>query len=144
MNFEEFKKYVDETLENIYLKLNEEEKTFISDLVTKFNQKCEENEDFKKDKESLNKCGFANAIQLLLAYAGLQEENMYLKKENQSLKEKYNQALSILAEYSPPCELDGFMDKNVDYCSMNCGVDEEIFKECWNRYIEQKLGEKNE
>ena len=48
MNFEEFKKYVDETLESIYLKLNEEEKTFISDLVTKFNQKCEENEGLKR------------------------------------------------------------------------------------------------
>ena len=60
-------------------------------------------------------------------------------EENQSLKEKYNQALSILAEYSPPCELDGFMDKNTDYCSINCGVDEDVFKECWNRYIEQKV-----
>lgn len=48
MNFEEFKKYVDETLENIYSKINEEEKTFISDLVTKFNQQCEENEELKR------------------------------------------------------------------------------------------------
>ena len=62
-----------------------------------------------------------------------------LQQENQSLKDKYNKALSVLAEYYPPCELDGFMDKNVDYCSINCGVDEEVFKECWNRYIEQQL-----
>lgn len=96
MKFEEFKKYVDETLKSVYSKLNEEEKTFISDLVTKFNQKCEENEDFKKDKESLNKCGFANAIQLLLAYGGLQEENMYLQQENQSLKDVMKQAIEIL------------------------------------------------
>lgn len=48
MNFEEFKKYVDETLENIYSKINEEEKTFISDLVTKFNQQCKENADLRK------------------------------------------------------------------------------------------------
>ena len=47
MNFEEFKKYVDETLKSVYSKLNEEEKTFISDLVTKFNQKCEEIQSLK-------------------------------------------------------------------------------------------------
>ena len=103
MKFEEFK-YVDETLENIYSKLNEEEKTFISDLVTKFNQKCEENEDFKKDKESLNKCGFANAIQLLLAYGGLQEENMYLQQENQSLKDRIEKAI----DYINKIELDNY------------------------------------
>lgn len=63
----------------------------------------------------------------------------YLEEENKLLKDKYNQALRILAELEPPCELDGFMDKNVDYCFTNCGVDEEVFKECWNRYIQQKL-----
>ena len=68
--------------------------------------------------------------------------NAKLIKENNLLKDKYNQALSILAELEPPCELDGFMDKNVDYCFTNCGVDEEVFKECWNRYIQQKLDAK--
>lgn len=61
------------------------------------------------------------------------------------LYERYDKALSIMADYSPPCEFDGFMDKNTDYCSINCGVDEEVFKECWNRYIEQSLqGNKEE
>ena len=104
MNFEEYKKHVDETLENVYSKLNEEEKTFISDLVTKFNQQCKENGDFKKDKESLNKCGFANAIQLLLAYSGLQEENMFLKQENQRLKDRIEKAI----EYINKIELDNY------------------------------------
>lgn len=73
------------------------------------------------------------------------EDFKRIKQENQQLKEKYNKALSILAN-EPPCEIDGFMDKNTDYCSINCGVDDEIFKECWNKYIEQELenGDSNE
>lgn len=68
-----------------------------------------------------------------------------LIKTIKELQQKYDKALSILGNHYPPCELDGFMDKNTDYCSMNCGVDEEIFKECWNRYIEQDLqGNKEE
>lgn len=60
-------------------------------------------------------------------------------RETENYRKKYNEALSVLANFEPPCELDGFMDKNVDYCFDNCGVDEEVFKECWNRYIQQKL-----
>lgn len=56
-----------------------------------------------------------------------------------SLEQKYDKALSILANFEPPCEQDGFMDQNTDYCSLNCGCDEEIFKKCWDRYIEQHL-----
>ena len=58
-----------------------------------------------------------------------------------SLEQKYDKTLEILANRWPPCEKDGFMDKNTDYCSMNCGVDEEIFKKCWDKYIEQCLKE---
>lgn len=59
--------------------------------------------------------------------------------KNYHLEKKYDKALELLSEYTPPCEKNNFMDKNVDYCSMNCGVDEEIYKKCWNRYIEQEL-----
>ena len=60
-------------------------------------------------------------------------------------EQKYNKALSIMADNYPPCELDEeFMDKNIDYCFSNCGVDEEVFKECWDRYIEQSLEGLNE
>lgn len=62
-----------------------------------------------------------------------------LKKENKQLKSKYNQALSILSDFNLPCELEGFMDKNTDYCSLNCSMNDDVYKECWNRYIEQKL-----
>lgn len=64
--------------------------------------------------------------------------------ERDELKLKYNEVLKILANHYPPCELDGFMDKNTDYCFSNCGVDEEIFKECWDRYIKQRLEGKDE
>ena len=66
------------------------------------------------------------------------------KEESKKLQTKYDITLSMLADYSPPCEIDGFMDKNTDYCSINCGVDEEIFKKCWDRYIMQILMKKKE
>ena len=55
------------------------------------------------------------------------------------LKIKHDKTLEMLSEHSIPCEIDGFMDKNVDYCSRNCGVDEEVYKKCWDRFIEQKI-----
>lgn len=64
------------------------------------------------------------------------------KEESNQLQKKYNTSLSMLVNHYPPCEIDGFMDKNTDYCSINCGVDEEIFKKCWDRYITQTLMEK--
>ena len=62
-------------------------------------------------------------------------------KEKHELEQKYDKALKILIEYGLPCDIDDFMNKNVDYCSMNCGVDEEVFKKCWDKYIEQCLKE---
>lgn len=62
-----------------------------------------------------------------------------LNYEYEQLQKKYNKALSLLLKYNMPCEIDGFMDKNTDYCSNNCGVDDEIFKKCWDKYIEDKL-----
>lgn len=62
-----------------------------------------------------------------------------LQQENKHLKDKYDCVLKMLADHNPPCELDGFMDKHTDYCSFNCGVDEEIFKKCWDLYIEDMI-----
>lgn len=61
------------------------------------------------------------------------------------LQQKYNQALTLLANETP-CEIDDFMNKNTDYCFINCGVDDEVFKKCWDKFIEDKLkgGEDNE
>lgn len=62
-----------------------------------------------------------------------------LLEKYDELQQKYNKALELLCEYNMPCEIDEFMDKNTDYCSRNCSVDDEVFKQCWNRFIEQKL-----
>lgn len=64
-----------------------------------------------------------------------------MQKDNQELKKQLDCALKLLAEMFPPCERDGFMDKHSDYCQLNCGVDEEVFKKCWLMYIEDKLKE---
>lgn len=40
---QEFKKEVDETLQSIYSKINEEEKIFLSYVVNQFNNICERN-----------------------------------------------------------------------------------------------------
>ena len=113
MNYEEFKKYVDETLENIYSKINEEEKTFISDLVTKFNQKCEENEELKRsyarrenkwEKFKTQKDILSSTMSnYLCKYQNLKREykiqNGHLhkyKQENQSLKDRIEKAIEYI------------------------------------------------
>lgn len=65
-----------------------------------------------------------------------------LLEENRKLKEKYNRALKQLIEYAMPCEIDDFNIKD-EYCSKNCGVDEETYLKCWNRFIEQELEKSN-
>lgn len=60
MNKEEknFKKQCDETLRSIYLKINEEEKIFLSYVVSKFNKICERNFkaiEYIEDKMELTK-----------------------------------------------------------------------------------------
>ena len=80
-------------------------------------------------------------------HALITEKNQ-LKKDNETLQKHYRTAeklqreldcaLTILSE-NPPCERDDFMDNHTDYCSLNCGVDEEIFKKCWLMYIDEIL-----
>ena len=68
-------------------------------------------------------------------------EHKQLMEENKELKKQLDYALKLLAEMFLPCERDGFMDKYSDYCQLNCGVDEEVFKKCWLMYIKDKLKE---
>lgn len=80
-------------------------------------------------------------------HALITEKNQ-LKKDNETLQKHYRTAeklqreldcaLTILSE-NPPCERDDFMDNHTDYCSLNCGVDEEVFKKCWLMYIDEIL-----
>ena len=62
-----------------------------------------------------------------------------LEQENKLLKKKLDKAIEMLIDYNLPCDIDNFNIKNSDYCSSNCSVDEEVFKKCWLKYIEQEL-----
>lgn len=80
-----------------------------------------------------------NDDMLLRNCGNLYAENKQLQQENQQLKKKLDKAIELLIEYHMPCDIDDFNIKNSDYCSSNCSVDEEVFKKCWLRYIEQEL-----
>lgn len=60
-------------------------------------------------------------------------------KEIKRLNNKYNKALELLIDYNLPCEVDDFMNVHSDYCETHCGVDEEQYKRCWNKFIEWKV-----
>lgn len=64
-----------------------------------------------------------------------------LEYKYEVMEREYEKAIEILIECNLPCEMNDFMNRNVDYCSMNCGVDEEVFKKCWRKYIRQEIGE---
>lgn len=49
MNEQEFKKYVNETMANIFTKLDVNEKKFINHMVNRFNEICEENQELHKN-----------------------------------------------------------------------------------------------
>ena len=66
------------------------------------------------------------------------------QKEIERLNNKYSKALELLIDYNLPCEIDDFMNVHSDYCETNCGVDEEQYKRCWNKFIEWKLGSDKE
>ena len=83
---------------------------------------------------------YTNGSELIPAFRIKQWEE-HRRQENQELKKQLDCALQILAEMYPPCERDGFMDKYSDYCQLNCGVAEEVFKKCWLIYIKDKLKE---
>ena len=63
-----------------------------------------------------------------------------LEKIIKHLNKKYSKALELLINYNIPCEVDDFMNANSGYCETHCGIDEEQYKNCWDRFIEWKLG----
>lgn len=67
------------------------------------------------------------------------EERKKLANCITNLQQKYDKALETLVDYNLPCEIDDFMNANTDYCELACGVDEEQYKKCWNKFIEWKL-----
>lgn len=72
-------------------------------------------------------------------YLSLQKTLQNSEKNAKNLQRELDCALKLLSEMYPPCEKDGFMDNHTDYCSLNCGVDEEVFKKCWLMYIDEIL-----
>lgn len=74
-------------------------------------------------------------------FIDMTHRNTKLLEENKNLKSQLDCALKLLSDMNPPCEIDGFMDNHTDYCEINCGVDEEVFKKCWLMYIKDELKE---
>jgi len=56
-----------------------------------------------------------------------------------NLQEKYDKALELLVDFNMPCEIDDFNLLDTDYCELNCSVDDEQYKKCWNKFIEWRL-----
>lgn len=84
-----------------------------------------------------DKWGYKNSF----SKGELARELVYTNEDYDNLQQKYDKALELLSKNDMPCDIDNFniKDENIDYCYMNCGVDDEVFKQCWNRYIEQEL-----
>ena len=68
----------------------------------------------------------------------LQREHEAIHRAN-DLETKLNKAIELLIKENLPCDIENFNIRNADYCSSNCSVDEEVFKKCWLKYIEQEL-----
>lgn len=60
-----------------------------------------------------------------------------------NLQEKYDKSLELLADFNMPCEYDEGKMPN-GYCEENCEVSDEIYKKCWNKYIELLQAEDKE
>lgn len=61
-------------------------------------------------------------------------------KEITRLNNKYNKALELLADFNMPCEYDeGKIPES--YCEEKCEANDDIYKKCWNKYIELELKE---
>ena len=56
-----------------------------------------------------------------------------------NLQQKYDKSLELLCDYNMPCEIDEFMNVHSDWCEINCSYDGEVFKKCWDKFIEWKI-----
>ena len=122
------------------------------DKLKEENQSLKKQLDYLRSGEYLNQLKFeVSMLEDIVANGEVSEEdkrfidmthrNTELLEENRKLRSKLDYALKLLSDIYPPCDIDGFMDKHSDYCQMNCGVDEDVFKKCWLLYIEEKLKE---
>ena len=66
-------------------------------------------------------------------------EMIAIKDYITNLQEKYDKALELLVDFNMPCGIDNFNLLDTDYCELNCSVDDEQYKKCWNKFIEWRL-----
>ena len=122
MNLKEYKKYVNETNNNIknLLKDNKEELSFYQLLVNTFNQVCEER---KKLEQALDES--EKLINTILNFSFFKEEcPLNFSFEDNSKEDK---AQNIF--YSD------------EYCENNCN---DIYKDCWLKYFKELQKAKGE
>ena len=115
MNLEEYKKYVNETNNNIknLLKDNEEELNFYQLLVNTFNQVCEERNNLEQALDENKKL-----INTILNFSFFKEEcPLNFSFEDNS---KEDEAQNIFY--------------NDEYCENNCN---DIYKDCWLKYFKE-------
>lgn len=115
MNLKEYKKYVNETNNNIknLLKDNKEELSFYKLLVNTFNQICEERNNLEQALDESEKL-----INTILNFSFFKEEcPLNFSFEDNSKEDK---AQNIF--YSD------------EYCENNCN---DIYKDCWLKYFKE-------
>ena len=115
MNLKEYKKYVNETNNNIenLLKDNEEELNFYQLLVKTFNQVCEERNNLEQALDENKKL-----INTILNFSFFKEEcPLNFSFEDNS---KEDEAQNIFY--------------NDEYCENNCN---DIYKDCWLKYFKE-------
>ena len=115
MNLKEYKKYVNETNNNIknLLKDNKEELSFYQLLVKNFNQVCEERNNLEQALDESEKL-----INTILNFSFFKEEcPLNFSFEDNSKEDK---AQNIF--YSD------------EYCENNCN---DIYKDCWLKYFKE-------
>ena len=115
MNLKEYKKYVNETNNNIknLLKDNKEELSFYQLLVKTFNQVCEERNNLEQALDENKKL-----INTILNFSFFKEEcPLNFSFEDNS---KEDEAQNIFY--------------NDEYCENNCN---DIYKDCWLKYFKE-------
>lgn len=115
MNLKEYKKYVNETNNNIknLLKDNKEELSFYKLLVNTFNQICEERNNLEQALDESEKL-----INTILNFSFFKEEcPLNFSFEDNSKEDKAQNVF-----YSD------------EYCENNCN---DIYKDCWLKYFKE-------
>ena len=94
-------------------------------------------EEIKEILDNVKKCCDITKDQSFTVYQ--RQDILALLDYITNLQEKYNKELELLVDFNVPCEIDDFNLLDTDYCELNCSVDDEQYKKCWNKFIEWRL-----